>query len=379
MPQPDKSTCKNPIRVCFIAPKAYPLFNTDIKSVFGGAEIDLYHIATELAKSPDFDVSFITADYGQAERENIENITVLKSFKLKQNAIFGAIKIWGSLKAANAEIYVIKTASLGVPLLSLFCKLNKRHFIYRTAHQSECDGSYARDNKIIGKLFVSALAKADILFTQNHEDTVNLKNLFQLESIVIPNGHRASEPKQEEKKSILWTGRSADFKHPGRFLELAEQFPAEKFVMICQQATEDTQYETLVSKANSLANVEFIERVPFQEIDKYFRAAKVLVNTSESEGFSNTFIQAFKAATPIVSYNVNPDDFLTKYDCGIFCQGSTEKMKQALQFILENDRYIESGKNGRKLFEEQYDIQNIIELYKEHFRRITEGSSACVE
>lgn len=35
-------------KVCFIAPKAYPLFNPDVKKVFGGAEVDLYFLATVL-------------------------------------------------------------------------------------------------------------------------------------------------------------------------------------------------------------------------------------------------------------------------------------------------------------------------------------------
>ena len=43
-----KDTC--PIKVCFIAPKAYPIFNPAIREVFGGAQLDLYLLATELAK-----------------------------------------------------------------------------------------------------------------------------------------------------------------------------------------------------------------------------------------------------------------------------------------------------------------------------------------
>ncbi len=372
-------TVFNPIRVCFVAPKAYPLFNPAIKSVFGGAEVDLYHIATALAKCPAFKVFFVTADYGQEEQVNIENITVLKSLKLEHNQLIGALNIWHSLKKANADVYMIKTASLGVPLVSLFCKLNNKRFVYRTAHQSECDGTYAKNNKITGKLFMAALKRADLLFTQNHEDGVNMKNTLGLESIVIPNGHRVSSQIQKERHSILWVGRSACFKHPERFLGLAKKFPTEMFVMICQRATEDTQYETLRNKADSLPNVDFIPHVPFQEIDPYFSNAKALINTSDSEGFSNTFIQACKAATPIVSYHVNPDNFLTKYNCGICCQGSFEKLGKALQYLLENDRYLEIGKNGRKLLEQQYNIQKIIEEYKKYFRHLVNGSSTCVE
>ena len=67
------------LRVCLVSPKAYPLFNHDIKATFGGAEVDLYYLGTELAKDQGFKVSFITADYGQGQIENHENADVIKS------------------------------------------------------------------------------------------------------------------------------------------------------------------------------------------------------------------------------------------------------------------------------------------------------------
>ena len=56
---------ENKIKVCFVCPKAYPLFNETVEGVFGGSEVDLYYLGTELAKDGDFDVSFVVADYGQ--------------------------------------------------------------------------------------------------------------------------------------------------------------------------------------------------------------------------------------------------------------------------------------------------------------------------
>ena len=38
------------IRVCFISLRAYPIFNPSVEKLFGGAEVDLYLLATELAK-----------------------------------------------------------------------------------------------------------------------------------------------------------------------------------------------------------------------------------------------------------------------------------------------------------------------------------------
>ncbi len=46
--------------------------------------------------------------------------------------------------------------------------------------------------------------------------------------------------------------------------------------MICQHATGDNEYEKLISRARQNKNLEFVERVPFTEVDSYFQQAKVL-------------------------------------------------------------------------------------------------------
>ncbi|MHC5089977.1 MAG: glycosyltransferase family 4 protein [Planctomycetota bacterium] len=356
------------IRVCFISPKAYPIFNPEVKSVFGGAEVDTCMIATELAKDEAFVVSFIVADYGQPQEEVRENVRILKGLDFRQNPLVGARKIWNALKQADADVYMMKTASPGVPLVQYFCRRHNRRFIYKTANQGECDGSYLRDHPILGRLFIRSLKKAAQVITQNQQDHDNLKQRFDINSVVIPNGHRIPETVQGEKQTILWVGRSAAVKGPQRFLELAKQFPGEPFVMICQRATGDTQYDELIAAATKIGNLEFLERVPFGEIDSYFKQAKVFANTSDSEGFPNTFIQACKTATAILSFGVNPDNFIGKHHCGLTCDFSQEKMTENLKVMLQDEEAIKFGQNGRSYVEATHDIVKIIERYKDIFR-----------
>ena len=355
----------NRISVCFVSPKAYPLFDPQCEGVFGGAEVDLYLLGSELAKDSRFEVSFVTADYGQVDEQVRDGIRLIKSLVFSQNPISGAFKIWKALKDASADIYVIKTASPGVPLLAKFCRRNKRKFIYRTAHQDECDGTYTKQHPVLGKMFVKALRRADIVFAQNACDAEKLKSLYGIDSSVIANGHYLPNlAEQNERDSILWVGRSADFKQPENFLKLAEQFPDENFIMICPEAVGDSSYESLKSQAAGIENLEFIQGVLFREIDSYFKRAKVFVNTSRAEGFANTFIQACNWGVGIVSLNANPDEFLTRYSCGVACGGSMERLVEGVADLLEKDRYIEIGLNGRKYAEGNHDITKIIEEYK---------------
>jgi glycosyltransferase involved in cell wall biosynthesis len=362
----------NRIGVCFVCPKAYPLFNPACKATFGGAEVDLYLLGTQLAKDPAFDVSFVTADYGQPKEEMSDHVTIFKSLTFRENPLSGAWKIWRAMKKARADIYVLKTASPGVPLAAWFCRLHKKHLVYRTASMLECNGRWFKDHKFLGKAFIWGLRNANMVFTQNANDCANLQETLGISSQVISNGLSIPPINPINKEYILWAGRSKAVKGPQRLIELAKQFPNEKFLMICPPATGDSDYENLKKDAISVPNLAFLGKVPFHEMNCYFQKAKILVNTSDSEGFANTFIQAGAAGAAILSFKVNPDDFLIKYNCGLCCFGDMDKLAMGLRFLLENNRYLEIGQNGRKYVEARHDISKIVEEYKAIFVRLTE-------
>jgi glycosyltransferase involved in cell wall biosynthesis len=364
---------KSVTKVCFIMPKAYPLFNPDCKEVFGGAEVDFYNIATELAKDEDFSVSFIVADYGQPAFESRQNVTLIKSLSFKKNLISRTVSLWRAMRRADASIYLQKAVSWGTFFVAKFCRLHKRAFVYRTATAGECNGTWPK-NYLERKAFWLSLRWADAVLTQNIADRDNLLSTLGVSSVAIPNGHLLSPHDQYSRDDVLWVGRSDKLKRPDVFIDLAESTPDGKFVMICQHATGDYGYEKLSSRARGVKNLEFIERVPFTEIDYYFQRARIFVNTSDIEGFPNTFIQACKSATPILSLNVNPDGFLDSHKCGLCARGDWQAFKDMLTELL-SDAGIEYSRNARKYAEENHDITKIIKLYKDIFYDLVQSDA----
>jgi glycosyltransferase involved in cell wall biosynthesis len=365
-----KNLSHNRIHVCFVSPKSYPLFNPDTQAVFGGAEVDMFQTGTELAKDSEFSVSFIVADYGQSKEEEYNGIRVIKSLDFGRNSLTGAKKVWRALKVADADIHIMKTASPGVPLAAYYCKKHQKAFTYRTANEHECDGLFIKEHFLLGRAFAWALRRAKVVFTQNQKDKDNLEQSLDIRAVSIPNGHPLPEYKDTERDIILWSGRSANIKRPDLILKLARSHPGERFVMICQEAFGQRGYEELERDAKEIANLEFLERVGFHEIDKNFQRAKVLVNTSDSEGFPNTFIQACKWATPILSLNVNPDGFLDRYQCGMCAEGDWGRFVRMLTELAEPATQKEYGGNARRYVEENHDIKKIIEEYKRIFREL---------
>ena len=358
------------IKVCFVAPKAYPIFNPATGDYFGGAEVDLYYLAAELAKDGNFEVSFIVADYDQKDIEVVENVTVIKSLNFSKNMLSSLLRTWSALKKADADIYFLKCASPGTPVVAAFCKLHRRIFLYRLASVLESDGSYIRQHPFLGRLFAASLRRAAMVFAQNSTDRENLTKTLSIPSRMIPNGHPLPPMLDKSKDTIIWVGRDDPVKKPQRFLDLARAFPDERFSLICQTLNNDAQYKNLVEQAGNIANLEFLRHVPFNQIDTYFQRAKVLVNTSDSEGFPNTFIQACKASAAILSFNVNPDGFLDTCNCGLCCNGDAERLKYNLRLMLENNRYIEFGSKGRKYVEQNHDIIKIAAEYKAVFQQL---------
>lgn len=361
---------KKPLHVCFVTPKAYPIFNPAIESVFGGAEVDVYFLATELAKDQDVQVSCIVADYGQPQTEQREGVQLIRSLQFQQNPLTGAIKIWQALRRADADIYFMKTASAGVPLVNRFCRRHNRRFIYRTAHSDETDGTYVKQHRLVGKLFIRALKQAALVFAQTQADAERLQQRYQVRSVVLPNGHRIPDLPGQPRESILWVGRTADFKKPEKFLDLARRFPEEHFTFICQKATHDRDYDRLIAQAAQINNLTHLPRVPFNRIDDYFLRAKILVNTSDAEGFPNTFIQAARCACPILSLTVNPDDFLNRHHCGRCANGDTQRFTDLFQNLLNPQTAQSLGQNARHYVKKHHDIQRIAQSYIDLFREI---------
>lgn len=349
-------------------PKAYPLFNPQIKAVFGGAEVDLYLLATELVRDKNFAASCVVADYDQPAIEVRQNVTLINSLNFKKNLLGRTASLWRAMHKADAAVYFQEAASWGTFFVAMFCKIHKKAFIYRTATAGECDGSWPK-KYFERKAFMFALKQADLVLTQNITDRDNLRSTTGIVAKAIPNGHILMPPDQCLRDTILWVGRSDKIKRPEIFIELAQQMPNEKFTMICQRATGDDDYDELIKRASLAKNLEFIERVSFDEVDIFFQRARVFVNTSDFEGFPNTFIQACKCGTPIMSLNVNPDDFLNRYKCGLCAKGDRNTLKRMLAELLTSGSE-EYGRKARLYAEQNHDITKIIEQYKEMFYKL---------
>lgn len=357
-------------KICFVALSAYPLFNNQCKKTFGGAEVQFYLISKKIAKNKNIDVNFVVADFRQKKIEEYNNVKIWKSASLKKsitNYVKGPIILYKTLKKIDPDMVIQRNAGAETFICALFCKINKKKFIYSVSSDIDVNGTFKR-RKIIGNLFYWGLKNANKIILQNNSQNKELRKDKRLKKIpkkIIKNSFPIGKKKRKQGEYILWVGRSNSYKRPEIFLRLAKELPKEKFIMIMPQGSDKKRWDGIVQEIKKIKNLRFIEKVKFNKIDKYFEEAKIFVNTSEFEGFPNTFIQSCINSVPIISLKVNPGNFLKKENCGFSCNDNFENMIEKVKTLIKNKKiYCSMSKNAVDYALKNHNIKKAVKLWE---------------
>jgi glycosyltransferase involved in cell wall biosynthesis len=153
-------------------------------------------------------------------------------------------------------------------------------------------------------------------------------------------------------------------KRPSLVIELARRMPEFQFVVILNTVHVKTHMETL-QLASELPNVNLIEQVPFEEIERYFADARIHLNTSAFEGFPNTYLQAAKYGVPTVAMVVDPDGMLTYHSCGLVCENNLDQCEETIrQLTTDTKVYNELSQNSLQYVRKYHDKDQAAQKYE---------------
>lgn len=349
------------MKICFIQHRAYELFNPNIKTQFGGAEVQMYLHAKELAKNKNIDVHFIVANYNQLVIEKIDNVTIHKSSSFNDPVLQQAISFFKIFKKIDADTYVQMTLTRFSFLIAFLCRLNGKKFIYLISHDNDIDGKILKTNYFIQKLSLLVFIFSNKIIAQNSYQYNSLKK-YCISSEIIKSSLETTITNTSGKEYHLWMARAELWKRPELYLQLAKLNPHEKFKMVCPPFAEfdAAYYNKLIEESKMLNNLEFINHyIDFDELDNLFSNAKLFINTSEFEGFPTTFIHACKNGIPILSLSVNPDSLFEEHHIGFYCHHNMEEMQLKFQELNKNKELYDACKiNCKEYFNATHNISN---------------------
>jgi len=317
------------MKLCFVAPKAYNVLSArkDIQHI-GGAEVQQVLIARCLA-SRGYSVSFITLDYGQRDGEEIDGIRVYRAYDPKAGMAGlrflhpRATSLWAAMSRADADIYYQRTSDPLTGIVAAFCNWRRRNFVFSVGHDGDC----GRDLPFCPKrrerfLYVHGLKRARAVVAQTASQQRALRDNFNVHSVIIPNCKAPwpsdTPPNESDGRTLLWIGRFAPEKRLELLLEVAEHCPELTFNVI-GDGPDNAYTRKLKHQAAGLGNVHLIGQVPHGQVVQHYRHTTALVCTSSSEGFPNTFLEAWSLRIPVVT-SFDPDGIVTRHHLGLYAE-----------------------------------------------------------
>jgi glycosyltransferase involved in cell wall biosynthesis len=134
---------------------------------------------------------------------------------------------------------------------------------------------------------------------------------------------------------LLWISNIRQVKRPDRILELADRLPEVKIHMAGGSLPdEENLFRDVKRAAGAKSNVSFHGQLSYWDANELYGRARVLVNTSDVEGFPNSYLQAWIRGVPVVTL-IDPDGVIEREGLGV-AASSAAQIPAAIRHLLSN-------------------------------------------
>lgn len=369
--------------ICFVGLSNLAVLAPDIDpSGAAGEPVQHTLLATALARRG-HRVSMVVADHGQPDGAVWEGVQTFKAYA--RGAGLPVLRfvhprwtgLYSALSRADADVYYHSCAGGMVGQIAMYCTHRGKQFIFRAASDADC-----QPDALIGLgnrpwrdkwLYSHGLRQASAVLVQTARQQELMRRYYGVESSIAG---LAIQPGRSERGfcerdiGALWVGNIRAVKRPDVLLSVANLLPPISFHMIGGSVPRGEQFfETVKAQAASCSNVTFHGAVPFRDVGPVYGRARVFVNTSDVEGFPNTYLQAWASGTPVVAF-FDPDGVIAREGLGAAVRNADE-MRDAVRH-LSSDESAWNAASARCLafIERRYSEDEVLQPYLSSFRKL---------
>jgi glycosyltransferase involved in cell wall biosynthesis len=369
-------------RICFVGLRNLAVLAREYNAHgIGGEELQHTLLARALA-ARGYETSMVVMDYGQADGGEWEGIKTYKTYRPEDGMPVLRFfhprwtGVWAALKRADADIYYLSCASLRVGLTSLFSRRHRRKLVFRIASDMDCEPrkllieyNYWRDRRI----YEYGLRRADAILAQSvHQQDAMRRNYGLASTLASMLVDQPREVLTWEQRTIpvLWVSNIRQLKRPDLVLEFAAGMPETAVHLIGGRIADSANlFDVIHQRAGGLPNVVFHGQIPYHDVNDYFAKARVFMNTSDIEGFPNSYLQAWSRGTPVVAF-FDPDGLIAREGLGVVVRDMKE-MRQAVEELTTNrERWLAVSARCVAFMRREFNEERILEPYLETFRRV---------
>jgi glycosyltransferase involved in cell wall biosynthesis len=279
------------------------------------------------------------------------------------------------MKQANAGIYYHNCAEYVTGQVALWCRRNRRRFVFSAASDQDCDARLPGLPKWRERvLYRYGLRTADRVIVQTNKQRNMLLDGFGIDSTVLPMPcpgptdleYRPPADPTPSGTRVLWAGRIARVKRLEMLIDVARALPQVKFDVAGMPYIGDTYSENVMTEASRIPNIVLHGTVPRERMGGLYRNASLFCNTSEYEGFPNTFLEAWSHGLPIVS-TVDPDGLIASRQLGLAAHDVAGIVNGIRAFIEHPRMWREMSVNSRSHYIANHTVEQVMRQFESVF------------
>ena len=357
--------------ICFVMPHFF--FENK-----GGAELQVYYLARELALRG-WQVNYIREkckiDFSENNYEGIKLYTIYipkilshpKLLFIKQ--ISRRIQLYFHLNRLKPTIIYVRADESYLPLFNSSLNKAKIKLVWACSHDEKLKPHHWSDKygPAIKKSILRALNNSSLILLQTEFQKQLLSENFGFNGKVFYNAHPLpTDIDLCREDVVIWVGRLHKRKFPERFLSIVKKMKSNsniKFIMVGKRLTSKFDDE-IKSTLKENPNFHYYGESEQEFIMEMLNKVKVLVNTSDSEGFSNTFIEAWLRGVPVITLKgVNPDDLITKNGVGFVCDDIDEIQKRISEILNNSSLFSQMSLESKRMSKEKFDLEKYVDKF----------------
>lgn len=359
-------------------------FNPESSNTGGGRERQIFIISKYLANNG-YQVSILTDLEYTASNTGIDGINLYGGAISKLDSqpnirvTSDVINYLRKLSQIDSDIYYTRGSPKHTIPTSVFCNIYGKKHVHALAgpHYIDPDLPYRQSlkGKVIYWCFIQAIKHTSEIVCLKERQKNLLDRHYNLNSRVIPLGYPDVSKNDlldyNSREYYLWVGRLVkNPKQPLKFIKIASCLPDQRFLMVAKRMPNNESLSDEVRRhSNRLNNLSIEFDVNPFKMDRYYRNAKGLINTSTFEGFGNSYLEAWRYGVPAfttdynfplltannIGYNAKSIQDLTRFI------SRTEKCPPKLKRMSENARqYFCTHHHINKIGKEHEDLFNSI-------------------
>jgi glycosyltransferase involved in cell wall biosynthesis len=235
------------------------------------------------------------------------------------------VAFWRALRAQEPRVLYARLPSDFLFLMGLAARRRPRtRFVYALAHDLHARAWTAYDHRrwFHAPLFALGLHLSHRIVIQHEDQRAALPPALRGRAALVPNIVRsvreAPRPYGQTLHDVAWVAKIRTEKRLDRLFDLADASPGLTFAVIggFDPLLPAGERADLERRAASTANVAMLGEMRAADVLGTVALSKVLVNTSDAEGFPNTMLEAWSMGVPAVSLSVDPGGVIAREGLG---------------------------------------------------------------